>query len=203
MKLNLGCGSQVIDGWVNVDYALGARMAKIPLFKLINKKIKLFELDWDNNIFIHDPTKPFPWQTNSVDIIYCSHTLEHFTRTEGLAFLKECYRVLKKGGIIRILVPDLAHIIQEYIEERLRADYFMEALGSPFSTNNNTIKSRFSFLIKYPHKCMYDSPTLIKILNEIGFTAKNRKPFDSNIEDIKKIEIEERTIHSIIVEGIK
>jgi hypothetical protein len=35
LKLNLGCGSHVPSGWVNVDYALGAWVAKLPVFSLI------------------------------------------------------------------------------------------------------------------------------------------------------------------------
>ena len=50
MKLNLGCGSQIVDGWVNVDYALGARLFKFPFFRQLNSKVKLFELEWDTRI---------------------------------------------------------------------------------------------------------------------------------------------------------
>jgi len=79
VKLNLGCGAQVVDGWINVDYGLGARMANIPWFKLINRRLHLFDMDWDPRIFIHDLRRPFPWNNESVDVIYSSHTLEHFS----------------------------------------------------------------------------------------------------------------------------
>ena len=115
MKLNLGCGYQIVDGWINVDYGLGARLSKIPFLKSINKRVRLFNLDnWDTRIFLHDLTKEFPWKKESIDIIYSSHTLEHFSRSEGLGFLNECFRVLKKGGIIRIVVPDLQDIVNDY-----------------------------------------------------------------------------------------
>lgn len=45
MKLNLGCGKEVVDGWVNVDYGLGAKLSKIPFFSSINKRTKLFDHD--------------------------------------------------------------------------------------------------------------------------------------------------------------
>ena len=86
MKLNLGCGAQVLDGWVNVDYALGARFMKIPFFSAFNKKAKLFNLEWNEKIHIHDLTKKFPWADSSVDIVYSSHTLEHLSREEGKIF---------------------------------------------------------------------------------------------------------------------
>ena len=91
MKLNLGCGPQVTEGWVNVDYALGARLMKIPLFRIINKKVKLFKLDWNDKIYIHDLTKKFPWNDSTIDVIYSSHTLEHLSKNQGQRFLAECY----------------------------------------------------------------------------------------------------------------
>ena len=128
MKLNLGCGSQVINGWINVDYALGARLAKLPLFRKVNKLIKIFNLDWDNRIFIHNLTKPFPWQDCSVDIVYCSHTLEHFSPEDGVRFLNECHRVLKKDGIIRIIVPDFRYFVYEYLKGNLKPIFFLKSL---------------------------------------------------------------------------
>jgi SAM-dependent methyltransferase len=203
MKLNFGCGSQVIDGWVNVDYALGARLAKSPFFRILNKKIKLFDLNWDNRIYIHNLTKVFPWEDNSADIVYSSHTLEHLSRGQGLKFLSECHRVLRKGGIIRIVVPDLAHLVREYSEGRLRADEFVEKLGVLYKHSENPIKNRLLPFIQFPHKCMYDSVALLTILRDIGFNVRNREPFDSDIEDIKLIELEGRTQNAVIVEGSK
>jgi hypothetical protein len=46
IKLNLGCGDDTPDSWVNVDYALGAWIAKIPVFSAINAKFKFFNLKW-------------------------------------------------------------------------------------------------------------------------------------------------------------
>lgn len=203
MKLNLGCGSVVIDGWVNVDYALGARLTKIPFFRALNKKIKLFDLDWDDRIYIHNLTTKFPWKDDSAHIVYSSHTLEHLSREEGLKFLKECHRVLRKGGIIRIVVPDLKHFVEEYSKGKVRAVEFVEKLGVLYGHNKNPVKNRLSRFIKFPHKCMYDSPALLTILHDIGFEVRKRMPFDSEIEDIKLIELEERTKNAVIAEGNK
>ncbi len=57
VKLNLGCGNQFIDGWINVDYSLGSKLSKAPFFSLINKQVKLLNIDWDERIFIHDLTQ--------------------------------------------------------------------------------------------------------------------------------------------------
>lgn len=203
IKLNLGCGTQVPEGWINVDYSLGSRFAKIPFFRSINRKLKLFDLDWNQRIYLHDLTRKFPWEDGSVDVVYSSHTLEHFTREQGRLFLTECYRVLKRNGIIRIVVPDLQHIIGEYIEGRLLAEDFVEKLGVLCGNSKHSIKKRLAWFIEFSHKCMYDTKTILRILGQIGFNATSRNPFDSKIEDIKIIETEERTKNAVIVEGIR
>jgi len=204
MKLNLGCGSQVPDGWVNVDYALGARFAKIPLFGFINRKLNLFNMEWDDRIVLHDLTKRFPWNDDSADIIYSSHTLEHFTRDAGRTFLQECYRVLRKDGTIRIVVPDLAHIVEEYRAGKLESDYFLDNLGVLYSNHGGRLKHWMAPFIQFPHRCMFDTPTLLKVLDQLGFDVSSKPAFESDaIEDIQMIELQGRTDHAVIVEGRK
>ena len=203
MKLNLGCGSQVPEGWINVDYALGARVYKLPFFRTLNKKIRFFDLDWDENIVICNLKKQFPWDESSVDVIYTSHTLEHFSKEEGRDFLTKCYKVLKKEGIIRVVVPHLKYIVGKFISGELRADDFVKELGVLYLPRNNPLKNKLSPFIQFPHKCMYDTQTLIDVLNEIGFVAQSKELFDSNITDIKRVELEGRTTNAVIVEGVK
>lgn len=203
MKLNLGCGSHVPDSWVNVDYALGARFMKIPFFRVLNKKAKLFNFDWDKKIYLHDLTKTFPWADSSVAIVYTSHTLEHFSKTDGRRFLAECYRVLRKGGILRVVVPDLRQFVMEYIEGGMYADDFVENLGVLYGNSSNNFKSRLSPFYQFPHKCMYDISRLLEILNDIGFQASTRAAFDSDIEDIQLVELADRAEHAAIAEGRK
>ena len=203
MKLNLGCGSQLPSGWVNVDYALGARVARIPLFRVFNKRLRLFRMDWDDSIYLHDLTRPFPWPDNSIDIVYSSHTLEHMSREKGKAFLHQCHRVLKSGGIIRIVVPDLFAIVRRYLDGELPAEEFVEALGVLYLDSGSRWKSRLAPFVQYPHKCMYDTPSLVKCLSNAGFEARGRDSFDSAILDISDIEMESRTNDAVIVEGVK
>jgi len=203
IKLNLGCGSQVPDGWINVDYALGARFMKIPFFSIFNRKVKLFDLDWNEKIFLHDLNKKFPWANSSISAIYSSHTLEHFSKKDGLRFLTECHRVLRQNGIIRIVVPDLRHDITEYIKGQIYADDFIEKLGVLYGNSNSALKKKMYPFFQFPHKCMYDSPRLTEILNKIGFIASSRAAFDSDIEEIRMVELEGRTENAVIAEGRK
>ena len=203
VKLNLGCGSQVLDGWINVDYALGARFTKIPFFRSLNRKIKLFNLDWNEKIFLHNLTKNFPWQNCSVDVVYSSHTLEHMSKEEGRKFLEECHRVLSPNGIIRIVVPDLQHVVGEYTNGNINAEDFVKELGVLYKRGSGSIKNRLAPFLQFPHKCMYDNKRLLAILKEIGFDASTRKAFDSEIENIRTLELESRTFNAVIIEGRK
>lgn len=203
MKLNLGCGAQTPENWINVDYAFGAKMAKMPFFRSINKKINIFDLNWDDSIYIHNLTKKFPWENNSIDIVYSSHTLEHLSREQGVLFLKECHRILKTNGIIRILVPDLRHIINKYLDGSIGADHFVEQLGVLTRDKDSISKKLLGHLLQFPHKCMYDNLALLKIMKTIGFDVESVQPFESKIPDILKIELKHRTSNAVIVEGRK
>ena len=80
VKVNLGCGSNILEGFDNRDS--------------------------DVNI-----TQRLPYLDNSVDFILIEHCLEHVNCADGLKFLDEAYRILKKGGVLRVCVPVLYLII--------------------------------------------------------------------------------------------
>ncbi len=209
MKVNIGCGSVKPAGWINVDYSLGARLSRIPLYKQFNNHLKLFDLDpngnpwnWDG-VLVRDLRKKFPWEDETVDVVYASHIVEHFSKEEGLRLLKECHRIIKSNGIIRIVVPDLKVLVDRYIAGTLRSDDFVEKLGVLYESRQSRIKDFLSTLMQFPHKCMYDTSNMISVLDSIGFDAKGMVPFESRIEDIKSIELEERTVDAVIVEGVK
>lgn len=203
MKLNLGCGAQVVETWINVDYSLGARLAKVPLFGALNRRLRLFNLDWDSRIALHDLTKPLPWTDGSCDAIYSSHTLEHLTRDDGRRLLAECHRVLRPGGILRIVVPDVKAIVDRYSSGDVPADSLLDELGVLYEKSGSRLKNSLSPFIQYPHKCMYDAPTLKKVMDAVGFASKARAPLDSEIADIDAIELPGRTIDAVVMEGVK
>jgi len=54
-----------------------------------------------------DITKKLPLEDNSIDYIFCEEAIEHIDLNNGYSLLKECLRVLKKGGVLRVATPDL------------------------------------------------------------------------------------------------
>ncbi|NGZ08122.1 MAG: methyltransferase domain-containing protein [Nitrospira sp. LK70] len=98
--LNLGCGGRYRADWVNVNFpSTGPGVIAANLIEGI----------------------PFP--DASFDVVYHSHLLEHIPKPLAWGFLKECHRVLKPGGIIRVVVPDLEAMTRSYLEalEKARA----------------------------------------------------------------------------------
>ena len=160
-------------------------------------------MDWDSKIYIHNLLTKFPWEDNSIDVIYSSHTLEHFSKTDGQNFLSECHRVLKKEGIIRIVVPDLDYFVREYINGEVSAEDFLTSLSVLYITHENPIKNVIGLMIQFPHKCMYNSSSLLKIIQTGGFDASTKMPFDSAIDDICQIEMKGRATNAVIIEGRK
>ena len=202
LKLNLGCGGKVVAGWVNVDCALGARLARIPAVGPLCRALHLFNLTWDRRIFIHDLRRPFPWRDGAADVAYSSHLLEHLTRSEGRLFLEECRRVLKPGGLLRIVVPDLAAIVVRYASGRLPAERFVDELGLPHRNGNGRgLRRRLAGCINYPHACMYDGPALLRVTGDVGFRASARRYLESDIPGIEDVETEERTRGAVVIEG--
>jgi glycosyltransferase involved in cell wall biosynthesis len=63
----------------------------------------------------YDLTQGIPFNNNCFDAVYHSHLLEHFSKSYAPIFIQECYRVLKPGGIIRVVVPDLENIARLYL----------------------------------------------------------------------------------------
>jgi hypothetical protein len=69
-----------------------------------------------------DLRKGIPFPDATFDGVYHSHVLEHFSRDDARALLSECFRVLKVGGILRIVLPDLEKLARDYLRALERAD---------------------------------------------------------------------------------
>lgn len=77
---------------------------------------------------------PWPWETSSVDELHCSHFIEHIPMHEYsgkdwlVAFIDECYRVLKPGGLLTLRWPDYRHV-HAFMDPTHRRFIPLETLG--------------------------------------------------------------------------
>lgn len=206
-KLHLGCGLITPPGWLNLDGSWNARMAKYPRIRKILGGLglvpkNLVNTPWSPDIFIHDVRKPLPFASESFSAIYSSHMLEHLYSSEAEKVLRECLRVLRPGGVLRIMVPDLGEMSGEYSKNG-DADRFMEALNFRDKT-----PPAGSWLYKmyslgkdfHTHKWMYDSQSLVGRFKKAGFKDVRQMPeLESRIGDVREIEKN----HGLCVEGLK
>jgi len=121
MMLNLGGGLTKKEGFTNVDILKGADVQ-------------------------HDLNKaPYPFKDNSIDYIFCSHTLEHLKEPE--LFFREVQRILKKGGACEIIVPHYKHL-GAYSNFGHRGFYEPNAIDNVCIENGHIVKEPFSLHIK-------------------------------------------------------
>jgi predicted SAM-dependent methyltransferase len=90
--LNLGCGERFHSSWKNINF-----------------------ISTGKDVIAHDLKQGIPFADNSFDVVYHSHVLEHFPKLDAVTFIRECYRVLRPQGILRVVVPDLEQIARMYL----------------------------------------------------------------------------------------
>lgn len=94
MKLvNIGCGEVFHPAWVNLDVA--------PVASGVRR---------------FDARRPLPLADGEADAVYHSHLLEHLQPPAAAGLLGECRRILRSGGVVRVVVPDLAGIARAYLD---------------------------------------------------------------------------------------
>jgi SAM-dependent methyltransferase len=92
--LNIGCGDRFHLDWTNLDFNSNSPQVKA-----------------------HNLRQGLPFPEASFEAVYLSHVLEHFSRSAGSSLLRECHRVLRSRGIVRVVVPDLEQIASLYLEQ--------------------------------------------------------------------------------------
>lgn len=91
--VNLGCGTRYHLDWINIDFNGDGKI-----------------------VYPWDFRRGLPLPSDSCDAIYSSHVLEHLSRNEAHYFLEECLRSIKRGGVLRLALPDLEGIVRSYIK---------------------------------------------------------------------------------------
>jgi len=100
--INLACGQVFIENsnWINFDYVNSSESVK---------KANLL--------------KRLPIKQEIADLVYSSHFLEHIPRSKVNDFLSEILRILKPGGVVRFVLPDLENMANSYVNLRKQGDH--------------------------------------------------------------------------------
>jgi len=154
-KLQLGAGPNELAGWLNTD-----RDPETP------------------HAFYLDATHRFPLPGRSFDYVFSEHQIEHLTYRRGLFMLRECFRVLRPGGRIRIATPDLATIGglagSELSDEQRRYVRWAIETFVPEAPRDLAAFAINNAFRNWGHRFLYDEPALHHALAETGFTDIRR-----------------------------
>lgn len=145
MKLHLGCWHRNIPGFINVD------LCDMPH---IHYKSSIDDLSM--------------FDDESAELIYSSHSFEYFDRVQAVSVLKEWRRVLKKGGILRLAVPDFDKLIEVYHLSGDLNKILGPLYGRMVIQTQSTYSNGGGGLIMY-HKTTYTFSSLREMLESEGF----------------------------------
>ncbi|MNK04979.1 putative S-adenosylmethionine-dependent methyltransferase [compost metagenome] len=157
MKLHLGCGPNIKEGYVNVD--------KFANFPGVER--------WD----ILD----LPVADNSVDEVLNEHLAEHIPFKDEKQFWAESFRVLKKGGVLTVETPDMEWLCEQFLKAE---DNFQDfySVGSPdhYFGSGKSIENRWGMITTHFfgnqngegqfHYNGYTKQKMIRIGELIGFS---------------------------------
>jgi SAM-dependent methyltransferase len=192
--VNIGCGTDVAEGWWNIDNSPSVTLSRVPG---VRRVLNLPE--WPKDVHRHDVLAGMPFADGTVSRIYSSHTFEHFTYEQSVTVARECFRVLKVGGILRIVVPDLEKIVREYLNdpEPMASHRFIDRLLLSHTWRDALHPGAH-------HSQMFDGKSLAAMLREAGFSDPQVTTYgESKISDILKVELESRRRESLYVEAEK
>lgn len=210
--LNLGCGIKVSphQDVINIDWSMYMRLKKSRIGRLVaplildKERLDNFR-NMPDNILAHNLVKGIPFPSNSIDVVYHSHLLEHIDRDVVEDFLLEIKRVLRPGGVQRIVVPDFEQLCRDYLNhiaicavhttEREKHEQFISAI-----IEQSVRKQAFSSRYKHPirrfleniilgdarrrgetHQWMYDRVSLSVLLSKLGFQNITIQSYNTSI----------------------
>lgn len=183
LSVNVACGPFGKEGWINLD--------------LMNLK---------NVTLRYDCRKSLPLRKDSVLRIRCEQFLEHLDfEEEAPLFLRSCLRSLKKGGVLRIIVPDAERYLLAYQSARkkdwLNLGWDLDKLPTGFTTQMDIINHVFRQCEE--HMYAYDFETLSTLLKKIGFSKIIKSEWGKSVDPELCDDLTNHKPDSLYVEATK
>ena len=165
LKINFGSGPGKLPGWLNVDVALK------------------YQPD-----LVAELRKRLPFDDHSVDFVHSEDFLVQLSIEEALDFLRECRRILKPSGVMRLLTPDLEKFARTYLEQPTwLVDTWEKFVGVPLKTR--TACEVFNVGIRMAGQFHFDRSTFRKAAALSGFHAYEVTANTSDYPELRGIDL--------------
>jgi predicted SAM-dependent methyltransferase len=175
-RLHLGCGRNRFEGWINADTSASSELI----------------------VFME---RPLPLPDACLSRIYSEHVLEHVSYDVGLTFLREAFRVLEPGGVIRVAVPDLEDLVEGYVNSdwKTRFDWTQWPEYGFLKTRAQMLNIGFRW---WGHQHLYDREELERVFLEAGYRNLCFPAHGESLhEDLRSLET--RVDSRLILEAMK
>lgn len=188
-----GCGCSAPSSWRNFDASPTLRFERLPL---IGRLYTRNAVRFPENVEYGDIVKGLPVHDDSGKAVYCSHVLEHLSLEDFRTALVNTHRILEKGGIFRLVVPDLEYYVKTYCSDSSQeaAISFMKETCLGMETRSRSLKGFiFQWLQNSQHLWMWDFKSMVAELDKAGFVEIRRARLgDSSEPMFKEVEHESR-----------
>jgi predicted SAM-dependent methyltransferase len=177
LLVNVGCGHHPLEGWINLDRARGPNV----------------DVVWDVR-------RGLPFPAESCSAIVSEHLIEHLEKTAAERFLRECWRVLGRAGVLRLSTPDAERFLRSYAGDRA----FLYA--PHFETPIDTAIDRINIMMREygQHAWSYDRELLELMLRRAGFDHVELMSFGHSQHTLMRgIDTAARRFESLYVEALK
>jgi predicted SAM-dependent methyltransferase len=180
LLVNVGCGVNGKQGWVNVD------STSLPGVAVV-----------------YDCRRRIPLETGSAAAVFTEHLLEHLDYyEEAPVFLRECQRILEPEGVLRIVVPDGRKYLLAYADggwDQLRSFSPLASNTRGFNTPMEVVNAHFRQ--GGQHRFSYDFDTLRALLMRCGFEDVRECSFGESQSPLLAIDAADRASESLYVEA--
>lgn len=181
LYVQVGCGQCAPEGWLNFDASPTLRAERLPLFgRFIRRNAHRFAA----NVRFGNIVRGLPIPDQSCAGIYASHVLEHLALDECRTALAHCHRYLQPGGILRVVMPDLEWVVDQYLKRKtaepaLAASGFMHDSVLGDETRPRHFGKRLVEAYgNARHRWLWDYAAFAEALTQAGFTRIRRCEFD-------------------------
>lgn len=187
--IHVGCHFTVGPSWENYDASPTLRFEKIPLIgRLYTKNERRFpeEVRFGNIV-----TAPL-CEAGTADAVFASHMIEHVPLNDFRTVLRHMHTMLRDGGCLRLVTPDLEFMIDKYANstDPERGHTFIRESTMGLETSTAPLLPRIKRVFGFsPHFWLYDEQTLRIELESAGFQRIRRCSFgDSEIGEFAEVE---------------